>query len=76
MTTRKKSVRFEEMMEKLRECAEKIDSEDTSLEESIALYEQCVTYHRQCTEILARARQRVEIYRPEAGEIAEFGEEQ
>ena len=75
MTSQKKSFKFEEAIQKLQECVEKMGAEETSLEESIDLYEQCVAYHRQCADILSRAKQRVELYRPETGEIAEFGEE-
>ena len=70
-----KGLRFEEAIHKREECVEKMDADDTSLEESIDLYEQCILYHRQCTDILSRARQRVEIYRPETDLIEEFGEE-
>ncbi|HCU08530.1 MAG TPA: exodeoxyribonuclease VII small subunit [Clostridiales bacterium] len=75
MTSQKKSLKFEEAIQKLQECVEKMDAGETSLEEGIDLYEQCVMYHRQCEDILNRAKQRVEMYRPETGEIAEFGEE-
>lgn len=74
MTSQKKTFSFEESIQKLQECVEKMDTEETSLEESIDLYEQCVTYHRQCADLLSRAKQRVEMYRPETGEIAEYGE--
>ncbi len=70
-----KEFRFEEALHKLEECVEKLDSQDTTLEESIALYEQCVLYHRLCSEMLEKARQRVEIYRPETDSIEEFGGE-
>ncbi len=75
MTQQKKSVKFEEAMQKLQECVERMDAGDVSLEESIDLYEKCAAYHRQCAEILSRAKQRVEIYRSETRTVTEFGEE-
>lgn len=75
MTQQKISIKFEDAMQKLQDCVERMDAGDVSLEESIDLYEKCAAYHRQCTEILGRAKQRVEMYRPETGTITELGEE-
>ena len=60
---------FEESLEKLRKAAEKIKSEDTTLEESIKCYEEGMKYYNECNEILKNAEQKIEIMDTEsAGE--------
>ena len=46
---------FEESLEKLRNVAEKIKSEDTTLEDSIKCYEEGMKYYNECNEILKNA---------------------
>lgn len=52
---------FEESLEKLRNAAEKIKSEDTSLEDSIKCYEEGMRYYNECNEILKNAEQKIEL---------------
>ncbi len=60
---------FEESLEKLRKAAEKIKSEDTTLEDSIKCYEEGMKYYNECNEILRNAEQKIEIMDTEsAGE--------
>ena len=60
---------FEESLEKLRKAAEKIKSEDTTLEDSIKCYEEGMKYYNECNEILKNAEQKIEIMDTEfAGE--------
>ena len=60
---------FEESLEKLRNVAEKIKSEDTTLEDSIKCYEEGMKYYNECNEILKNAEQKIEIMDTEsAGE--------
>lgn len=68
--------KFEETMQLLKESVERLSSGETTLEESMELYERCLQYHDECIDILAQARQRVEIVDPATGTIAEFGEKQ
>ena len=53
---------FEESMKKLEEMAEKIKSEETTLEEAIAYYEEGIKCYRQCSNILENAEQKIQIY--------------
>lgn len=60
---------FEESLEKLRKAAEKIKSEDTTLEDSIKCYEEGMKYYNECNEILRNAEQKIVIMDTEsAGE--------
>ena len=52
---------FEESLRKLRETAEKIKSDDTSLEDSIKCYEEGMKYYNECNEILKTAEQKIEL---------------
>ncbi len=69
-----KIAEFESAMKKLRHCVDKLDSGETTLEESISLYQQAITYHKQCMEILELARHTVELYDAKADTVTEFGE--
>ncbi|HHX92805.1 MAG TPA: exodeoxyribonuclease VII small subunit [Clostridiales bacterium] len=68
--------KFEEAMQQLKAGVERLSSGEATLEESMELYERCLQYHRECTDILAEARNRVEIVDPATGTITEFGEAQ
>ena len=52
---------FEESLEKLRQTAEKIKSEDTTLEDSIKCYEEGMKYYNECNDILKSAEQKIEL---------------
>ena len=52
---------FEDSLRKLRETAEKIKSDDTSLEDSIKCYEEGMKYYNECNEILKTAEQKIEL---------------
>ena len=56
---------FEEAIEKLQETSDKLKSGETTLEESAKLYEESVKYYELCSKILAEAKQKIEIYRPD-----------
>jgi exodeoxyribonuclease VII small subunit len=53
-------ITFEEAMQKLTGYADKLDSRDVSLEESIAAYEDGLKYYNICNEILNNAEQKIE----------------
>lgn len=59
---------FEESLEKLRQAAEKIKSEDTTLEDSIKCYEEGMKYYNECNDILKNAEQKIEIMETEGSE--------
>lgn len=65
MTAKKQS--FEEALERLEEIAEKMENEETGLEESVKLYKEGVRLSAVCAEKLGKARQEVEELR----EVAE-----
>lgn len=55
-----KEMSFEEALKKLEEVSKKLKSEDISLEEAIACYEEGIKYHRQCSDILDKADRKIE----------------
>ena len=59
---------FEESLEKLRQAAEKIKSEGTTLEDSIKCYEEGMKYYKKCDAVLKDAEQKIEVIEEEAGE--------
>ena len=63
---------FEENLRRLEECAEKLRSGELTLEESLEVYNNSITYYTFCTEYLKNARQKIEICRPESGAVEEL----
>lgn len=55
----KDSISFEESLKKLEEIAEKLENKDTTLEESITLFEEGMKYSKTCSEILNNAKQKI-----------------
>ena len=66
-----KKERFEKAYEKLREISEKIKNDDTSLEDSIKLYEEGMKYYAECDGILNDAEQKIEVIGGEGREVTE-----
>ncbi len=56
-----KTVSFEEAYKKLEEIAAKLESPEISLDESIALFEEGVKLSKYCSEVLEKAKQKIEI---------------
>lgn len=52
---------FDEILGRLREVVQKLESGDLSLEQSLAVYEEGVTLARRGQQLLATAEKRVEI---------------
>lgn len=50
---------YEEMIKELREIVRKIDDDSTTLDESIALYEQGTELLKACENVLARAELKI-----------------
>ncbi len=63
---------FEQAVAKLEEISARLRSDELSLEESSALYEESVKYFELCDSLLEKAKQKIEIYRPEAGKTEDF----
>lgn len=55
----KENLSFEESLKKLEEIAEKLENKDTSIEESITLFEEGMKYSKKCSEILNNAKQKI-----------------
>ncbi len=55
----KENISFEESLKKLEEIAEKLENKDTTLEESITLFEEGMKYSKICSEILNNAKQKI-----------------
>lgn len=51
---------FEEALKKLESIVEELENEETTLEDSVKLYEEGVKMSRFCTEILEQAELRIE----------------
>ncbi|MDR0851107.1 MAG: exodeoxyribonuclease VII small subunit [Clostridiales Family XIII bacterium] len=60
-----KQLTFEQALEILESCAQKLDAGDVSLEESIRIYEEGVKYYKICDSILKNAKQMIEEIRKE-----------
>jgi exodeoxyribonuclease VII small subunit len=72
MPKKKAGLSFEEAIAKLEEAAELLRSQELSLEESVELYNQSIVYYNRCREILNKAKQKIEMYKPETGEVIEI----
>ncbi len=55
----KENLTFEECIKKLEIIAEKLESGETSLEESISLYEEGMKLSKECSKILGQAQQKI-----------------
>ena len=56
---------FEQALEALQNMSEKIKSQDTTLEEAIACYEEGMKHYRICSKILENAKQKIETFEGE-----------
>ena len=52
-------LKFEEAMQALTEIVKKLESGETTLDDSITLYEQGIKLSKRCTELLEKAEQKV-----------------
>ncbi len=65
---------FEEALAKLEANVAQIRAGNTSLEESIKLYEESKKYYDICDAVLKEAKQKIEIYDPDTGKTEDFDE--
>ena len=69
MVKAKKSVLFEESLQKLEKSVEQLEGGTLSLEESLSLFEDGIRLSRQCNRFLEEAEKRIEmILKNERGE--------
>lgn len=73
--TEKETPRFETALAELEQAAADIKSEQLGLEESIRRYEEGMNAYRICRECLDSAKQKIERYNKETGNIEEFQEQ-
>ncbi len=59
MSTRRKRIDFDQSLQRLDELVSALEQGDTSLEESLKLFEQGIRLARECQESLRQAEQRV-----------------
>lgn len=55
------NITFEEAYKKLEEIAIKLESPDITLDESIALFDEGMKLSKYCSEVLQRAKQKIEM---------------
>lgn len=67
-------ISFEEAYKRLEAAAKRIMSEDVPLEEAVECYRDGLRYHGICRSILDNARQLIQIYDKESGELREMAE--
>ncbi|MDR1293146.1 MAG: exodeoxyribonuclease VII small subunit [Clostridiales Family XIII bacterium] len=68
-----KTLTFEEALEHLESCADRISSKDVTLEEAIAAYEEGAAYYDQCDRILKGAKRRIMQIGPGADDSSGAG---
>ncbi len=56
---------FEHSLAELQKMADKIKSQDASLEEAIQCYEEGMKYYKICSDILDNAKQKIETFEGE-----------
>ena len=59
-------LKFEEAMQALTEIVKKLESGETTLDDSITLYEQGIKLSKRCTELLDKAEQKVRFLQESA----------
>lgn len=53
---------FEETLQKLEKASENLRKDNISLEEALKNYEEGIAYYKECSEILNKAKQKIETY--------------
>lgn len=69
-----KELSFEEALQKLEEVTDQLRSGDVSLEDSIELFNKSVEYYNICKTAIDNARQKIDVFNPETGEVSSFEE--
>lgn len=66
-----KNIKFETALEELEKITEKLEGGDTTLSESLKLYEKGIGLVRVCTEQLDEAEAKVKVLQKENGNVTE-----
>jgi exodeoxyribonuclease VII small subunit len=69
MTSRKKTVSFEQSLTDLETLVNKMETGDLSLDESLGAFEEGVKLTRECQKMLDEAEQKVQILTEKNGEL-------
>ncbi len=70
MSKQKSNLTFEEKLRRLEEITEILESEETSLEDSIKLYEESVQLSKECMSILEKAELKIKNLKNEMKELS------
>ena len=63
---------FEEAMSGLGKAVQALNREDTPLDEAMKQYEEGIRYYHRCSEILQEAKQKIQQFDKETGDVTEF----
>ena len=72
MSEKNKDLSFEEALAGLEQTVQAMNSEDTPLDEAIAKYEEGIQYYQRCREILQDAKQKIQQFDKETGEVTSY----
>ena len=72
MSQKKQELSFEDAMAGLGNAVQALNRDDTPLDQAIAKYEEGIAYYKRCSEILQEARQKIQQFDKETGEVKEF----
>lgn len=72
MTKKKTELSFEEAMAGLSQAVQALNRDDTPLDEAIAKYEEGIQFYQRCSEILQDAKQKIEQFDKETGNVTSF----
>ena len=72
MSEQTKELSFEEALAGLGKAVQALIREDTPLDEAIEHYEEGIRYYQHCNEILQNAKQKIQQFDKETGDVTEF----
>lgn len=68
----KDKMSFEEALKGLEKSAEALKTEGTTLEEAMHCFEDGMKYYERCAEMLKEAKQKIQVYDRNKGELQDF----
>ena len=68
---KKEELSFEELMKRLEDVTNRLENEELSLDESVALFEEGMNLSKKCNETLENAEKRIAILLENNGELIE-----
>ena len=72
MSEQKLNLSFEEALAGLGKAVQALNREDTPLDEAIEQYEEGIRYYQRCSEILQEAKQKIQQFDEETGDVTSF----